>query len=260
VTPARRVRRVRYGRDRRNQWGNLHLPVGPGPHPLAVVLHGGFWRGIWNLRLTEKISADLAARGWAAWNVEYRRTGRLGGGGWPNTFLDVATAIDHAATMAAEHELDLARVVSVGHSAGGHLALWAAARPTLPEGAPGAEPAVAVRLAVGMAPVPDLVRALQLGVGGKAVARLLGGPPDVVPGRYELASPAARLPLGVPQVLVHGTDDAAVPLLLSREYVDAASSAGDDVDLHVVREEGHMDCLDTQSDLWSAAAAAFQRI
>jgi acetyl esterase/lipase len=256
VTPARRIRRLRYGRDRRNQFGHLHLPAGPGPHPVAVVLHGGFWRGIWNLRLTEKVSADLAVRGWAAWNVEYRRTGRLGGGGWPNTFLDVSAAIDHTATMAKEHDLDVDRLVTVGHSAGGHLALWAAARARLPEGAPGADPAVPVRLAVGMAPVPDLVRAHELGVGGQAVARLLGGAPDVVPGRYELASPAARLPFGVPQVLVHGTDDGAVPLSLSREYREAATAAGDEVELVAVPDEGHMACLDTQSKAWHHAADA----
>jgi acetyl esterase/lipase len=227
---------------------------------VAIVLHGGFWRGIWNLRLTEKVSADLAQRGWAAWNIEYRRTGRLGGGGWPNTFLDVAAAIDHTAAVAAEHELDVDRVAVVGHSAGGHLALWAAARPTLPEGAPGADPSVVVRLAVGMAPVPDLVRAHALGVGGQAISRLLGGPPDAVPGRYELASPAARLPLGVPQVLVHGTDDAAVPVSLSREYTEAASAAGDDVEIVVIPDEGHMACLDTQSATWRSAAAALVRV
>ena len=260
MTPARRIRRVRYGRDRRNQFGHLHLPAGPGPHPVAVVLHGGFWRGIWNLRLTEKISADLAVRGWAAFNVEYRRTGRLGGGGWPNTFLDVAAAVDQTAAMAAEHDLDVIRVVTVGHSAGGHLALWAAARATLPEGAPGSTPAVPVRLAVGMAPVPDLVKAHELGVGGQAVGRLLGGTPETVPGRYELASPAARLPMGVPQVLVHGTDDGAVPVSLSHEYTDAATAAGDDVQLVTVPDEGHMACLDTQSTAWQAAAEAIARV
>ena len=259
MTPARRVRRVRYGRDRRNNWGHLHLPAGPGPHPVAVVLHGGFWRGIWNLRLTEKVSADLAVRGWAAWNVEYRRTGRLGGGGWPNTFLDTAAAVDHVAAMAGEHELDVDRVVTVGHSAGGHLALWAAGRHTLPAGAPGAEPAVPVRLAVGLAPVTDLAQAHALGVGGQAVARLLGGTPDGVPERYQLASPAARLPIGVRQVLVHGTDDAAVPLSLSRGYADAGAAAGDDVELVTVPGEGHMACLDTQSMAWRTAAEAIAR-
>jgi acetyl esterase/lipase len=255
VTPARRIRRVRYGRDR-NQWGHLHLPVGPGPHPVAVVLHGGFWRSIWNLRLTEKVSADLADRGWAAWNVEYRRTGRIGGGGWPNTFLDVAAAVDHTEALAAEHGLDVDRLVTVGHSAGGHLALWAAARAGLPSDAPGAAPAVKVRRAVGLAPVPDLVEAHHLGVGGQAVARLLGGTPVTVAERYALASPAALLPLGVPQVLVHGAADGAVPVAMSRTYVDAAAAAGDEARLVEVPDEGHMACLDTQSTSWRAAAEA----
>ena len=150
--------------------------------------------------------------------------------------------------------------VTIGHSAGGHLALWAAGRSTLPDGAPGAGPIVRPCLAIGMAPVADLARAHHLGVGGQAVARLLGGTPDAVPGRYELASPAARLPMGVPQVLVHGTDDGAVPVSLSHEYTEAATAAGDDVELVTVPDEGHMACLDTQSTAWRTAAEAFARV
>jgi acetyl esterase/lipase len=255
VTPARRIRRVRYGRDR-NQLGHLHLPLEAGPHPVAVVLHGGFWRAIWNLKLMEKVSADLALRGWAAWNIEYRRTGMMAGGGWPHTFTDVAAAVDHIAALAEEHGLDPGRVATVGHSAGGHLAIWAAARPRLPAGAPGAGPVVVPRLAVGLAPVTDLVRAHELGVGGQAVARFIGGTPDQFPERYDVANPAAHLPLGVSQVIVHGEDDGAVPVALSREYVAAATAAGDDVELVTIPDEGHMSCIETQSKAWHVAAEA----
>jgi acetyl esterase/lipase len=227
---------------------------------VAVVLHGGFWRAIWTLRLTEKISADLAARGWAAWNVEYRRTGVLAGGGWPNTLLDVAAATDHIGALAAEHGLDAARVVTAGHSAGGHLALWAAGRHRLPAGAPGAAPEVTPLLAVGLAPVSDLARAHQLGIGGQAVARLLGGGPAQVGERYAVADPAALLPLGVRQVIVHGEDDGAVPVSLSRGYAEVAAAAGDTVELITIPGEGHMACLDTHSKTWHMAAEAIEQV
>ncbi|MDQ1373934.1 MAG: hypothetical protein QOJ09_1272, partial [Actinomycetota bacterium] len=241
------------------QVGHLHLPPGPGPHPVAVVLHGGFWRAIWNLRLTEKVSANLALRGWAAWNVEYRRIGLVAGGSWPYTFTDVAAAVDHIPALAGEHGLDPTRVATVGHSAGGHLALWAAARTHLPPDAPGAAPAVVPRLALGLAPVTDLARAHEVGLGGQAVARFLGGTPDQVPDRYAMGNPAAHLPLGVRQVIVHGEDDAAVPVSLSREYVERAAAAGDDVELITIPEEGHMACLQTQSKAWQQAAEAIER-
>ncbi|NIR35894.1 MAG: alpha/beta hydrolase, partial [Actinobacteria bacterium] len=125
-----------------DQVADLRLPDGPGPHPVAVVLHGGFWRDVWTRDLMDGIAVDLTRRGWATWNIEYRRVGS--GGGFPETLEDVAAAIDHLDGLAGDRSLDVATVVTVGHSAGGHLALWAAARPKLDVGTSGAGPRVLV--------------------------------------------------------------------------------------------------------------------
>jgi dipeptidyl aminopeptidase/acylaminoacyl peptidase len=197
----------------------------------------------------DRLATDLAGRGWAAWNVEYRRTGFLGGGGWPATFEDVASAVDHLVHLAAEQPLDLARVSVLGHSAGGHLALWAAARP---------DSAVGIRRAISMAGISDLVRCHHSRVDAGAVAKLMGGPPEKVPERYGEASPFARLPLGVSQVLVHGEDDNVVPPEFSRDYIDAAVAAGDDARLVLVPGENHFACLDPTTKCWLAAVEALE--
>jgi acetyl esterase/lipase len=202
---------------------------------VAVVIHGGFWRDAYDRSLMDGLCDDLAHAGWVAWNIEYRRLGS--GGGWPETFEDVAGGIDHVAQLVD----DLSVVVTIGHSAGGHLALWAASRP---------EPRVRVTHAVAQAGVVDLVEAARLGLSGGVAKELLGGSAAEVPERYELASPAARLPLGVPQLLVHGGRDEIVPASMSRDYADAAAAAGDRVDLVVHDELGHFEHLDPASPVW----------
>ena len=208
-----------------------------------MVLHGGFWRARYSRKLMRPLCRDLAGRGWIAWNVEYRRLGRVSGGGWPTTFADVAAAIDHLAEIRTDARLDLGHVVAIGHSAGGHLAVWAAARPGLPEGAPGTAPRVTVTAAVAQAGVVDLVGASRLGLGGGAAERLTGERPEA----YELGSPRARLPLGVPQLLVHGTDDDTVPVAMSREYAAATGEAK-----LVEYAGGHYEHLDPESEAWRA--------
>jgi acetyl esterase/lipase len=195
-----------------------------------------------------KLAADLAANGMAAWNLDYRGIG--GGGGWPATFDDVAAGID---ALAALPGLDLTRVTAVGHSAGGQLALWAAARPGLPAGMPGSTPPVTVAAAVSLAGVVDLVDADRRGIGGGAVALLLGGRSEQVAERYRLASPIERLPLGVPHLLVHGTRDRHVPADMSERYAEVAQAAGDPVDLLVRHDVGHMDLIEPRSPGWSVA-------
>jgi acetyl esterase/lipase len=196
------------------------------PRATVAVLHGGFWRAAYARDLMEELCRDLAARGYEAWNVEYRRVGA--GGGWPETFDDVLLAVAHAPRP----------LVTVGHSAGGHLAFWL-----------GAE-ARAV-LAVSQAGVLDLEEAWRLGLSNRAAGELLGGSPEAVPERYTAASPAARVPLGIPQLLVHGRRDDIVPLSMSRAYYNRAVAAGDDVEL-VETDEGHMECLDPRSESWAA--------
>lgn len=239
---------IAYG-DSDEEVADLYLPAGEGPFPVVVLIHGGFWREQFKRDLMEPLAYDLVARGYAAWNLEYHRVG--GGGGWPTTFDDVARGIDHLADLPAAQRdlLDLDRVVSIGHSAGGHLSLWAASRPTLPADAPGAAPQVTLCAAVSQAGVTDLAFAARAGVGGSAVEDLLGAPPEQIPDIVTLASPIERLPLGIPQLLVHGDGDGNVPLDQSQRYAVAATDAGDDADL-VVTGDDHFTMIDPTGEGW----------
>ncbi len=239
--------RHRYGEHPR-QVADLHRPTGPGPHPVVVVLHGGYWQAPYTKLIMRPLCADLVQRGFAAYNVGYRRLGR-DGGGWPHTFEDVAAAIDQLAEPELlSHGLDLTRVTLVGHSAGGQLALWAAGRHELPPGAPGAAPRVTAQRVLAMAAVLDLVAA------GKPARQLLGGTPDDVPERWRQADPMRRIPLGMPVGLAHGREDRTVSIERSREYAAAARSHGADVTL-TERPGSHRDPIDPVSAVWKAAAA-----
>ena len=189
------------------------------------------------------LAIDLARRGIAAWNVEYRRVGQQGGG-WPGTFEDVAAAVDH---LAGVEGIDVARIVTCGHSAGGHLALWLAARHRLPPEAPGAGPRVTPVAAVAQSAVCDLEAAWRENAGDGAVRDLLG-PYDEWPERYAVASPAALAPLGVPQLLVHGTADDIVPLAQSRDHASRDPQA----ELVAVEGADHFDVIDPGHAAWAA--------
>jgi acetyl esterase/lipase len=178
-------------------------------------------------------------------------------GGWPATFEDVAAGIDQLGRLDAP--LDLARVVAIGHSAGGHLALWAAARPGLPAGAPGAEPAVRLAGAVSQAGVADLREAARLDLSRGAARSLLGGPPGRLPRRYDAASPIEQLPLGVPQLLVHGDADDAVPIDIARRYAERAAWAGDPCELVELAGCGHFEHLEPASEAWRAVTGWLER-
>jgi acetyl esterase/lipase len=237
----------RYG-NKRSQFGELYLPGGtdshpppPPPYPVAVVIHGGFWRAQYSRKLMHGLCRDLAERGWAAWNLEYRRLGGLSGGGWPNTFEDLSAGIDHLHEVLAP--LDLERVVTIGHSAGGHLAALAATRPW---------PRVPVTGVVAQAGVLDLERAWQWRLSKGVVRRLLGGTPEEQPDRYGAASPAARLPVGVPVLLTHGGEDDIVPPAMSEEFQRAALAAGDECKLVLLPGEGHFGHLEVGNPLWEA--------
>jgi acetyl esterase/lipase len=233
-----------------DRFGELWRPAGEGPWPVVALLHGGFWRAGRTLELLRPLAADLAGRGFAAWNLEYRRVGQPGGG-WPGTCEDVAAGLDHLAGLAGRAPLDLDRLVVAGHSAGGHLALWSAARAGLPPGVPGAGPLVAPRLVVSLAGVCDLRAGAAEGIGEDAVAGFLGATPDQAPERYRLASPRARLPLRVRQLLVHGDADTRVPVSQSRAYATAAAAAGDPVELVELAGVDHMAVIDPGSPAWA---------
>ncbi len=252
--------RVAYGSDP-SQWAELHLPAGDAAGlGVVVVLHGGFWRSAYGADLGTPLAVDLANSGVAAWNVEYRRVGN--GGGWPATFEDVAAAVDALAGLPAPvaARLDLGRVVTLGHSAGGHLATWLAGRPKLPAGAPGAGPGVRVRGVVSQAGVLDLVAADAVDLGGGAAAALLGGSAEGHPERYLLASPTALLPLGVPVVCVHGTADRNVPLAQSVGFARAGRLVGDPVELVELAGVDHFAVIDPRTDAWRRCREAARRL
>jgi acetyl esterase/lipase len=253
ASAGRAVTRHRYGSDA-SQWGELYLPAGPRRPGTVIVIHGGFWRARYAADLGAPLAADLAARGWAAWNLEYRRIGN--GGGWPSTLSDVAAGVDLLAELSPEQggpaELDLDRVVAIGHSAGGHLATWAAGRPGLPAGVVGAAPRVRLTGVIAQAAVLDLIQGFADDLGATALPRLLGGAPDEVPENYRLASPRERLPLTVPVRCLHSRDDDTVPFSQSADYVRAARAAGDDASLIEVTG-GHFGVIDPASTAWQAA-------
>jgi len=237
TSPARR-QAIRYGPSA-DQEGDLLLPDAPRP-VVVCLLHGGFWRMPWSRDQMTPVAEDLASRGVAVWNLEYRRLG-VPGAGWPGTMEDVASGMEHLAHLAAEGvPLDLDRIAVAGHSAGGHLALWVAGR--------NRRSRIRVRLAVGLAPISDLAGALETGVGGNVVEELMGGTPSQYPERYQAASPRQMLPLAVSQLILHGTDDDAVPVALSRGYARAAAAAGDAVELVELPGAGHMEFLDPASE------------
>jgi acetyl esterase/lipase len=247
--------RLAYGEEAL-QFGDLRLPDGDGPFPLAVVIHGGCWRAEYDLDHISHLSSALTRAGVATWTVEYRRIGDTGGG-WTGTFDDVAAATEHVRSLATEFPLDPNRVVLVGHSAGGHLALWLAARRNLPEGSPlPSERPLPLRGIVALAGISDL-RAFGAGSGScnQAVPLLLGGTPDEMPERYRQASPIELMPLGVPQRLLHGELDAHVPVEQSRVFAARARSLGDDAELVVSPEAAHFDVIAP----WSAAWPAVER-
>jgi len=250
-------RRIAYG-GHRSQYGQLFLPAGTGKVPVVVIVHGGFWRERYDASLGVPLAEDLAANhGVAAWNIEYRRVGAEGG--WPHTCADVAAAVDAlagAGQAEAGGRLDLARVAAVGHSAGGHLVGWLAARHRLPAGAPGADPRVRLAGAVPQAGVLDLVDGWEQKLGAGAIEAFMGATPRAGAKIYAEASPIALLPAGVPVVCVHGDADDTVPLRQSERYVAAALAAGDPARLVALPGVGHFEVIDPKDPAWHACRDA----
>jgi acetyl esterase/lipase len=255
---------VAYGVDPA-QVGDLTLPLTGESHPVLVLIHGGYWKPGLDRTTLGPLGESLGRLGYAVWNIDYRTVG-TDGGGWPGTLADVGTAIDHLATLPADKRLDLAHVVTVGHSAGGHLALWAAARGRLDQPPLDVKPLVRIKGALSLAGVPDLVMAATVPGGGnagdlrQAVLDLLDGSPDAVPDRYAEASPRELLPLRVPQLLVHGARDDRVPIEQAQTYAAAASAAGDAVRLVEVPTGDHGDITRADRSAWPDVVAWLSEI
>ncbi len=257
--------RIAYGAALQ-QFGELRLPVRAAGDtrkvPVAVLVHGGCWQAAYDYRYLNPLAAALAADGIASWTIEYRRLGDAGGG-WPNTLLDVARATDHLRVIAKTHPIDTARVVSVGHSAGGQLALWLAARHKLPRhSALHAPRPLRLRGVVGLAAITDLAwyRVGKPESCNSAVDALLEGAPEQQRQRYAQASPRALLPLGVPQWFVQGGKDPIVSLESVADYVNAAALTPDEVTMSDDAELGHFDVAVPGNRLGDATRAAVRSL
>lgn len=257
--PARQAT-IPYGTDE-YQKVDVWLPAGKGPFPVVLMVHGGCWTtGIADRTLMDWAADDLRKTGYAVWNIDYRGVDRPGGG-YPGTFWDAAAATDLLRANAAKYRLDLSRVVAVGHSAGGHLALWLAARPKLPADSPLRTPdPLPIAHVISLGGLPDLEQTAASpdnGCGTDVVAKLVGsGRGDL----YADTSVPRLFPLGVPQDLVNGREDAIIPYRLATDYVAKAKGAAT---LHTVADTGHVELISPGSAAWTETkrliAAAFRR-
>ncbi|MFE2544961.1 alpha/beta hydrolase family protein [Actinacidiphila glaucinigra] len=281
---SRAVRTIAYGSEPA-QVGELYLPEGDGPFPVVVLVHGGWWTAMFDRRQVVPLAEDLVSRGFAVWNVEYRRIGE-GGGGWPGTFDDMAAAVDAVAHL--DPAVDTGRVLVVGHSAGGHLAAWVAHRSAQPDGLPGAHPKVEPIGVVSLAGVLDLVDADSVALGdgltdsdpdippnvpppshaevwpavaaraGDGITRLLlGGSVAEHADRYAAASPVELAAGGVPVpvLIVHGSADDVIPPAYAQTYAQAAAAKGADVTLVMSPGADHFDVIDPDGHAWGVTRA-----
>jgi acetyl esterase/lipase len=241
-------RRVAYG-PHADQFAELYLPVGDGPHPAVILIHGGCWQAQYDLAPLGPLCAALRGLGLAVWSLEYRRLGA--GGGWPTTFLDVADGADALREVAPMHKIDMGRVIAAGHSAGGHLALWLASRQCLPEHSALARPDP-LRLCgvLALAGLVDLAVGAARGLCGGACAELVGGEGEGASARYAHGSPAELLPLGIRQRHIVGAEDSIVPPDYLKNYVSRAVAARDDVELEVLPNCGHFELVVPDSPAW----------
>ncbi|MFN3944754.1 MAG: alpha/beta hydrolase family protein [Allosphingosinicella sp.] len=241
---------IRYGADQM-QLVDLWLPEGAGPHPTVLMVHGGCWQTeIADRRIMNWIADDLRKRGVAVWNIDYRGVDR-DGGGYPGTFADAAAAADALRAHAPRFNLDISRLVATGHSAGGHLALWLAGRPRLPEGSPlrAADP-LPIHAVVSLGGLPDLEEAARppgSGCGTEVIGRLTGG-------NFADTSVPRLAPLGVPQVLVNGLQDRIIPTAYAEGYAAPMRAAGDAVRVRMVDRTGHVELIAPETAAWAAAA------
>lgn len=239
----------------------LFLPKGKGPYPVVVLLHGGcFLAELGGFPQTSALAADLAGRGYAVWNVEYRKLGEPDAG-YPGTFQDVATAVDRLREEAPKHDLDLRRVIAIGHSAGGHLALWAASRAKLPAASPlrTADP-VRIGVVISLAGIGDLQgqgKAFGLPCGDDTIERLIDAKRRTAP--FADTSPAELLPSHTKVVMVHGAYDHVLPPYIGRDYALKARKAGDTADVVVLPDAGHFDLVIPTTPAWAAITGILDR-
>lgn len=241
------------------QFGELTMPQGAGPFPVVINIHGGCWLAEYDLAHNRALASALAKEGFAVWNLEYRRVGNKGGG-WPGTFLDVARGADYLRTLAKDRPLDLSNVTVMGHSAGGHFALWLAARHKLTEGSevyvPDPMPVTGV---VALAPAPMLDALQQKAVCGGVIEKLMGGTAEAQAKRYDLAMPSRMAPIGVRQIIVIGAEDNSWRWV-GESYVEKARAAGDEqIEVVLVPGAGHLEVIDPAAEAWKSVVEGVKK-
>lgn len=260
--------RVAYGADPA-QFGDLWMPAETGRKrlPLVVFFHGGWWKSEYGLGYAGYLCQALKREGFAVWSVEYRRLGSTGGG-WPETFQDASAGFEFITTLAKSYALDLGRVITMGHSAGGHLAFWIAGRVHVTEGSPLVRTAfqAAPSGAISLAGAVDLRRAIQLSATPgyehvrDRIRNFMGGLPAEQPQRYRDGDPGELLPLPVRQVLLQGSKDDQIPPDLPRQWVRAANASGSVASALILPDADHFDVVDPRSRAWPEVLAAVRRL
>jgi acetyl esterase/lipase len=246
---------IRYG-DQPAQLADLYLPAGAGPHPVVLMIHGGCWSQPWDRNLMNWAADDLRRRGIAVWNIDYWTLGEHDRSARPMLFADVAHAADALRDQGGSYHLDLSRVVAVGHSAGGHLALWLAGRKNLPRGHYARGNPLPIHAVISLGGLPDLELAAQppgSGCGTEVIGRLVGRGISAVPDVFADTSVPRLGPLGVPQVLINGTDDPIIPTFYAQDYAARMRAKGDDVRVRMIEHTGHVELVAPESAAWRVA-------
>jgi len=253
--PISKLIKITYGEDP-NQFGELRIPEGDSLFPVIVILHGGCWQSIYDKSLMDAMAEDLTNRGYATWNLEYRRIGN--GGGWPNTFLDVATGFKKLTDLAKTYPIDLQKILITGHSAGGHLALWLGAQNQLADSSEiKTQDLPKITGIVSLAGITDLETYLAPSGCGSSVDDLIGGGPTQFPERYFAGSPISFVPLCIPQVLINGEEDQIVPISHISPYYEMSVAAKDKIQLVSIPNAGHFEIITPGSNAWEAIIQAF---
>ncbi|HLI76835.1 MAG TPA: alpha/beta hydrolase [Acidobacteriaceae bacterium] len=261
VLPA--DQRIPYGPDP-SQFGDLWLPETKSHAllPVVVFFHGGWWKSAYGLGYAGYLCAALKREGIAVWSVEYRRVGETGGG-WPTTFQDAAAGFDYLSTLAKTYPLDLHRVITMGHSAGGHLAFWIAGRHHIEHDSEVflPQPQVGLRAAIALAGAVDLRLTIALAGDGvfahdrDEVMNLIGGAPDDVPKRYAAGNPGDLLPFQAPQILIQGTEDDQIPPELPQRWAALSQGRGSHATVRMISGADHFDVVDPSKEAWKTVAA-----
>jgi acetyl esterase/lipase len=250
-------RRYAYG-SHSQQFSELTLPSAAAPHPVIILIHGGGYREIYDLRPLGTVVAALADAGFAVWNIEYRRHGN--GGDYPQMFLDIGAATDYLPQIAETHDLDLSRVISMGHSAGGHLALWLAGRHKIEASSPlFADEPLSIHGVLALAPLADVSHGSESELCSDALLGVMGGTARTAPEAYRNGSPSELLPLSAIQRIIVGSED---KLMLSnaKRYTEAALIAGDEAELQVVTGVGHFEIVAVETAAWAEVRTVLRQL